>query len=1507
MKVFLALLMIWSITAIAPEVHSLEVTEMSEGILIEDEDLLEGALVVETEPEVEETTEVEEILEEEAFLGDAPPLLDTPPLDDTYLDVSIEEEDEEDKAVIGTIIPALGTVIDIVSFAHLEAVLTGGTYVVNSLSDDIANFGVTKAELEATLLYEDDTTEENEGTKRTFIETELAIDYEFIATSEALILNLPEILVLENSITGVMHQNIIFRGARTTITQGISGAHIAFSNAATIKIDNVQFNNIHAGTPASVASSFNGVIAPAANSSVYFENVGFQLGLGPGTGANFLAQNAFARIINAPQTDVTFRGNTVITTANLPDITLATTITAGNVRIEDDVTATITTNATTGGAANTGNNAFMSVTGFESASSATLSLTKGHNNVGTGSLIQMRTAGAARIGSLDVTQVGPIIMGTGATGQTTDVRIVAGSEWTVRTGNTITGTSTAAANVLRNFHIEDDATLSILRHPTTNANQPRFRVRNQFIIGDNVTFEGSRANSHTPATAPPTGSTHPGQFTSGQGADTHIESFITFTQASSRFEMGTESTLVVNQQGRLMQGVNGGTVAVIGERSIIRAHTGHGFTGPTLSHRLGSLTLADGAQLHLRQPTGGQFLGSTAAIRQASLRLNNNLSLGAGAKLTARRGQTGFTSRGNAREAALIDFNSANATVRLGPGSEMDLNQRGGFFRFANNTNARLILEEGASFTGATNTGLTIDDNDNFRRSFRFIEIGRSAEFNLTSERTAPYNANNAAITRSGSDLVRAHQITIADGGSFNVAGTVNKPTLVRLSGANSRINVNPGGTFNATGLGTAQAIVLIDSADAQVNVHSDATFIAHATGARTNVLRMSGARAQINVRDGGTFEATATANVENVVLFNGADTQLNVVNEGEFIASAPGAGGTAIIRFNGARARLNVNSDGLFRAIATGSANTTGGRDAVLRFQGANASVNIDGANYVDIAHHAAVSGTHFQRLFRSTNHGSGTGLRVNFDNQRIDVYTGPGNDRALRGTWSNLSGLLRINRNATPLGDIDSGLPSGSGGTGERRSRFMTVSSVSGTTLSRLPDELLFNRAINPGTTGVDRRNNFSRITMREPEGLIIKLDKITDQHQKISGFMYWNYQALNLRYWTITDNDPNTIQERVITQHTPVDDGPNTIVWREDRPIPEHRNFHINLAPGERILSQEAAALHDVSYRPMTAYIQGDAHHVPDFISYEFTVMKGVDYHATNFTLSMDALHEVNDVEADLHALLIERAHAAASDILTDADLRHEIRVIGGTLLDVLNNVGIDQIEDGGYSVILEIGNVAYPFVVHLDLSSYTDLLMIRLPIHMFFELGEKIDLDAFPNVNLTPLSDPFGLEFESRDYHIHNDSMIDVDVYLTDFTINDAQNVRVLNPGEVPLDFADDEPEPDDWPEDDVWIPGPPRYQDINEPLIDLFLVNGKTQLRLYERLEERLFMALEAGTSEAIGLEGSFFGPLPGLFWAQEYNDDGNPISGSGEWGRDEPLNPRYDILFRFVPRPSAGF
>jgi hypothetical protein len=501
---------------------------------------------------------------------------------------------------------------------------------------------------------------------------------------------------------------------------------------------------------------------------------------------------------------------------------------------------------------------------FDMEGSASLTARRGttednNNQTQLSSLIQtMQPNATIRIGSLDVIQVGSIVSGNTeasvGTAQTTDVTVSAGAQWTVATGRAISGGGTGVleaslGNVMRSFRIEDNVTMSLNRHPGTvaanNEDQARFRVRNQFTIGNHVTIVSSRASHHNePFTA------------ANNGALNHSNAFIYFTHSGSNFQMGQNSTLTVNQIGRVLQsGGAGGTTATIGEGSVIHANTLQGLTGNNPEHRLNTLTLQKEAQLHLRQPISGTFYNTGAGTRQEAIWLNGNLTLGEGAQLTARRNQTAFTTVADHARAALIRIENANATVRLGRNSLMDLNQRGGFFRLENNLNGRLILEEGATFKGTTNTGLTVSDGENFRRTFMEIFIEPDAEFILTDQREAPYNGNNSAVIIAGSDLIRTTHMHIAEGGRFEAYQATNKPSLIRFGGTNPRLDVNEGGTFSAVAAGTGNAVIRFQTANAQLNIHDNGIFKAIATGNVDAVIRFDGQSSSFTINNANYVE----------------------------------------------------------------------------------------------------------------------------------------------------------------------------------------------------------------------------------------------------------------------------------------------------------------------------------------------------------------------------------------------------------------------------------------------------------------------------------------------------------------------------------------------------------------------------------------------------------------------------------------------------------------------------
>ncbi|MCO5475791.1 hypothetical protein IGJ28_002694 [Enterococcus sp. AZ091] len=346
---------------------------------------------------------------------------------------------------------------------------------------------------------------------------------------------------------------------------------------------------------------------------------------------------------------------------------------------------------------------------------------------------------------------------------------------------------------------------------------------------------------------------------------------------------------------------------------------------------------------------------------------------------------------------------------------------------------------------------------------------------------------------------------------------------------------------------------------------------------------------------------------------------------------------------------------------------------------------------------------------------------------------------------------------------------------------------------------------------------------------------LHPVSDQSDSITGYMTESVDVLSITY---QNTDGSTV---VIEKDSP------RIEWGDYQdPQQQIRSFKIILAENERLETTTKVIL----------FLSKPSVNTLEDITIDREVIKGIEYRANNITLDRLAINDLAS-NAELHQMILRESRASAKNLLTEADLSSEIRVIDLTL---------DTTIDGTYYARLEVGNKAYQFWIGIDVSSKLGHLKVTIPTKMIFE---SLYDDAESNRS-----------FESADYEIQNQSRIPVDTYVTQLAITDDAGITLLAEGESPLDYVT------------------PIHQDqasesgIPIPLLRLSIKTEEAEVQLSERMAEQHFVRLSQRSHVPVKLSGHYYGPYP-----RWITDDQMQQGGYYE----ESLAPKYQIILRFVP------
>lgn len=297
--------------------------------------------------------------------------------------------------------------------------------------------------------------------------------------------------------------------------------------------------------------------------------------------------------------------------------------------------------------------------------------------------------------------------------------------------------------------------------------------------------------------------------------------------------------------------------------------------------------------------------------------------------------------------------------------------------------------------------------------------------------------------------------------------------------------------------------------------------------------------------------------------------------------------------------------------------------------------------------------------------------------------------------------------------------------------------------------------------------------------------------------------------------------------------------------------YRYFRIPLRENERLETETEVSIF-LSKPSIETYVDVTARQ---------TVIKGVNFEAYNITLDRYKINELSTQE-ELDALILQESRAQAANVLTEADMTEDFRIVETDLTREVD-------EDGSYFAVLEVGNKAYQLTVGIDVTSKLEHMRVTIPTKMVFE---SLYNTAESNRN-----------FESQTYEIRNQSPLAVDTYVNQLAIDDSASIVLLEAGEDPLDYAESESEEDPTL----------TYDDISTPLLRLNLKTEETQIQLYEAMEEQHLVRLEERSRVPISLTGDFYGDYPQWIVDTEADQGGY---------YEDLLVPKYRIVLRFVPR-----
>lgn len=1237
-------------------------------------------------------------------------------------------------------------------------------------------------------------------------------DYGQIANDQAILLTLSGTFTLTAPISEIQRTNVTFTGQQAVISQATANDLMQFANPVQLTWQGLQLQGI---------TSAQGLAQTTGQSTIVFENT--QLELTTSTG----------RLVNNDQAHLHFKGSNRLTTAAA---SIPTLFTANRLTVEGEFTIDHRSTNTT---------PIFELNQGAIAEQAVFSVTRSAN-ANTGTVFHLTGAAATLVfGQESVTtirQSGAVVSVPNAN-QDSRLTVAAGATLDVGTGQGLSGNTTST---LGEVVIQAGSQVQFSEFGTVSAT-PAINAGRRLIV------ENSSAERSTVITGTRTGTT--------TGAFIHLRS------AEAEVHIGAFTQMTVNQTGPVLTASLADVV--VGENARIDATTGNGFTADTM---IKTFRMEDRSHIELEERAN-----NNSNVRRFSVR--DSFVTGDDVILNSKR-QVTITN------AAFLQLQAANARFVSGNNNHMTITQRGAIFHGVATTSELHFGEEnvinltsGQGLTG--NNGSTrrmivgketklflfehgTNDNQNFIRLRDELKLEAGAELHIN--RTSTRTAEAIRLTRASS------QFTMEEGSKLfvEVRGIAFYGTTTTNVYVGDRAEIHSKASYGFTGRRTIRSFVTGSKAKIY---HTEATS-GNLTVSETlsdSPFRVShiftlGEEAELTIvrernrNDAGAIRVNNTNGV--VTLGKGAKMSIEqigpafyaprgasfVMEEGaSFYANTSNGFNSSTRRFSqmtiGKNASFHVTDAGRTRNSlnnrpmidiantitvdeeAVFLVETEVNRSEMIYFRNARASLNLQGVQRFELIHpttRAGNSRTTLQQLIRSNNNTAANGLSINFENQKVSLWTGTGEQP--NEEFINVSGRLRINRN--------NGVnPSWGTFNANARSRYLSVENAEGS-ISSLND-VDFVAAISA--------NNYRRIAFSEPEGLVARIDALSDQSTEITGSMYEDTDVTVVTY-------TNTAGEVVeLTKDS------ERIEWEGYRDESElYRYFRIQLRENERLETETEVSIF-LSKPSVETLIDTTARR---------TVIKGVDFEAYNITLDRFKVNELAN-EAALHALILEESRSQAENVLTHADMTTDFRVID-------TDVTLDVDEDGSYYAVLEVGNKAYQQVIGIDVTSKLEHMRVTIPAKMVFE---SLYNAAESNRN-----------FESQTYEIRNHSSLAVATYINQVAIDDSAGIMLLEAGEDPLDYAESESE-----EEDPIL----TYDDISVPLLRLNLKTEETEVQLYEAMEEQPLMRLEERSRAPISLTGDFYGDYPR--WVVDAEED------QGGYYEDS-LVPNYRIILRFVPR-----
>ncbi|WP_301389836.1 hypothetical protein [Enterococcus entomosocium] len=815
----------------------------------------------------------------------------------------------------------------------------------------------------------------------------------------------------------------------------------------------------------------------------------------------------------------------------------------------------------------------------------------------------------------------------------------------------------------------------------------------------------------------------------------------------------------------------------IGEANTISLQTAQGFTGGTSSAASSTIR-----RLHVGDHSEITVSGRSNA-NVDFFRFREEIKLGREAEVTVNH-----TTRQAAR--AVFRLTLANSKFTMEEGSKVEVDTGGRFLQGVGTTD--LLFGENSYTRINAARGMTGNT------AVRSVTLAQKAEVHMTEPTTN--NIQNSSVGNNYARIRVAQRVELLDNAKMTSRRdrTTYDARFIQLDNANSFVRIGK------------RALVDVNQSGGIFRANTSSNLILDEGAIFKGVAR------GLNTQTGGNG-SSHTNSFANITVKARAEFSLTDNRSGM---------GTSNQFLN--RPLVNVRNSFTASEDSIIKLETVSNKSEVLYFRSANASLNIHDVALFEISHPATRTGqsnAQLQRLIRSAQNTVANGLRINVASQKLAVWENASLEAPTE-EFINISGTMRINRNGGNT------FPYGGTGNGEARSRLLSGEQFDGS-LESLETQTDIYQVI--------AKNNYSKIRFSEPEGLVARIDALSDQSTEITGSMYEDTDITVISY---TNTDGELVE---------LDKNSERIEWGDYRDENQlYRYFRIPLRENERLETETEVSIF-LSKPSIETYVDVTARQ---------TVIKGVNFEAYNITLDRYKINELSTQE-ELETLILQESRAQATNVLTEADMTKDFRIVETDLTREVD-------EDGSYFAVLEVGNKAYQMTIGIDVTSKLEHMRVTIPTKMVFE---SLYNTAESNRN-----------FESQTYEIRNQSPLAVDTYVNQLAIDDSASIVLLEAGEDPLDYAESESE-----EEDPTL----TYDDISTPLLRLNLKTEETQIQLYEAMEEQHLVRLEERSRVPISLTGDFYGDYPQWIVDTEADQGGY---------YEDLLVPKYRIVLRFVPR-----